>query len=80
MFFKHIFYVYLHKHPPNIMSYKNQFIVYKKHLLERYSSLVEKSNDYMFEDEAKSDLAAFKAMKLLKKINQIYYLEREFTI
>jgi len=63
-----------------IMYYKNQFITYKKHLLERYSSLVEKSENYRFEDEVKSDLAAFKAMKLLEKINQVQYLDREFTI
>ncbi|TXD53888.1 MULTISPECIES: hypothetical protein [unclassified Polaribacter] len=62
------------------MYYKNQFIIYKKHLLDRYVCLVEKSNNYRFEDEAKSDLAAFKAMKLLKKINQVQYLDREFTI
>jgi hypothetical protein len=62
------------------MYYKKQFIVYKKHLLDRYISLVEKSDNYRFEDEAKSDVAAFKAMKLLEKINQIKYLDREFTI
>ncbi|MFT6192546.1 MAG: hypothetical protein ACJAV8_001989, partial [Polaribacter sp.] len=37
------------------MYYKNQFIAYKKHLLDRYASLVEKSDNYRFEDEAKSD-------------------------
>ncbi|MFT6066341.1 MAG: hypothetical protein ACJAQX_002223 [Polaribacter sp.] len=62
------------------MYYKNQFIAYKKHLLDRYASLVEKSDNYRFEDEAKSDLAAFKAMKLLEKINQVQYLDREFTM
>jgi hypothetical protein len=62
------------------MYHKSQFIIYKKHLLDRYVSLVEKSNDYRFEDEVKSDLAAFKAMKLLEKINQVQYLDREFTI
>jgi hypothetical protein len=62
------------------MYYKNQFITYKKHLLDRYSSLVEQSDNYRFEDEVKSDLAAFKAMKLLEKINQVQYLDREFTI
>jgi hypothetical protein len=41
---------------------------------------VEKSNDYRFEDESISDLAAFKAMKLLKKLNQISYLDRKFTL
>jgi len=58
----------------------NQFNSFKKHLKERYSELVEKSNDYRFEDESISDLAAFKAMKLLKKLNQISYLDRKFTL
>jgi hypothetical protein len=62
------------------MCYKNQFIGYKKQLLERYIILVEKSNNYRFEDEAKSDFAAFKAMKLLEELNQVHYLDREFVI
>jgi hypothetical protein len=62
------------------MYYNNQFISLKKHLKERYIHLVEKSNNYRFEDEAKSDLAAFKAMKILEKINQFRYLEREVTV
>lgn len=62
------------------MKLKNQTFIYKKHLLERYSNLVEKSNSYKFEDEVKSDIAAFKAMKILEKINQLLYLEREFVI
>jgi hypothetical protein len=62
------------------MYYKNQFIAYKKHLFDRYVSLVEKSENYRYEDEAKSDIAAFKAMKLLEKINQVQYLDRQFTI
>lgn len=59
------------------MKNRNQFERYKKHLHDRYVKLVEQSNNYMFEDEAISDLAAFKAMKLLEKINQVRYLERE---
>jgi hypothetical protein len=62
------------------MNRKNQFNSLKKHLKIRYKALVEKSNNYRFEDEAKSDLAAFKAMKLLEKMNQISYLERKFTV
>ncbi|WP_170062717.1 hypothetical protein [Polaribacter filamentus] len=58
------------------MQNQNQFNSFKKHLKERYDNLVEKSNDYRFEDESISDLAAFKAMKLLKKLNQISYLDR----
>jgi hypothetical protein len=62
------------------MYHKNPFKVYKNHLIRRYSELIEKSNDYRYEDEAQSDLAAYKAMKLLEKINQVRYLDREVTI
>lgn len=57
-----------------------QFKSYKNHLVERYIDLVEKSNNYQFIDEAISDLAAFKALKLLEKINQISYLDRKLTV
>jgi len=50
---------------------------YKKHLKESYFRLLERANDYRFIDENKSDLAAFKAMKILEKINRIRYLDRE---
>jgi hypothetical protein len=50
---------------------------YKKHLQESYLRLLERSSDYCFIDESKSDLAAFKAMKILEKINRISYLDRE---
>lgn len=62
------------------MYHRNQFKVYKKHLIKRYIDLVETSNNYKYEDESKSDMAAFKAMKLLEKINQVRYLDREVTI
>ena len=62
------------------MYHKDQFNSFKKHLKERYVELIEKSNNYRFEDEAKSDIAAFKAMKLLEKISQISYLDRKLTI
>jgi hypothetical protein len=62
------------------MYYQNQFQNYKRHLQDRYVNLIEKSNNYRFVDEAKSDLAAFKAMKLLEKINQVNYLDRELVI
>ena len=62
------------------MQNQNQFNSFKQHIKERYDNLVEKSNDYRFEDESISDLAAFKAMKLLKKLNQISYLDRKFTL
>ena len=57
-----------------------QFKSYKNHLVERYIDLVEKSNNYQFIDEAISDLAAFKTLKLLEKINQISYLDRKLTV
>lgn len=57
-----------------------QFNKYRNHLKDRYLKLIEKSNNYRFEDEAKSDLAAFKAMKILEKINQVSYLNREVII
>ena len=62
------------------MYYQNQFQNYKRHLQDRYVNLIEKSNNYRFVDEAKSDLAAFKAMKLLEKINQVNYLDRELVM
>jgi hypothetical protein len=51
---------------------------YRKHLEDRYFRLIEKSNDYRFVDESKSDTAAFKAMKILDKINRVSYLDRNF--
>ena len=51
-----------------------QLYRYKKHLQERYDSLMEQSDDYRFIDENKSDSAAFKAMKILGKINKVGYL------
>jgi hypothetical protein len=62
------------------MSRLKQLDRYKKHLKERYLKLVEKSNSYKYEDESISDIAAFKAMKLLEKINQVRYLDRKLTI
>jgi hypothetical protein len=62
------------------MYNENQFNSFKKHLKVRYYELVEKSNDYRFEDESISDVAAFKAMKLLEKLNQLSYLERNFNL
>ena len=54
-----------------------QFHNYKRHLKERYMKLMETSSDYRFEDEAVSDMAAYKAMKFLKKLNQVQYLDKE---
>lgn len=62
------------------MYRKNQFDSFKKHLKQRYIELVEKSNNYRFEDEVKSDIAAFKALKVLEKLNQLSYLDRKLTV
>ncbi|QOD62125.1 hypothetical protein H9I45_06710 [Polaribacter haliotis] len=59
------------------MSRINQLQTYRKHLEDRYYKLLEKSNDYKYIDEPKSDFAAFKAMKVLDKINRVSYLDRE---
>ena len=58
------------------MSRISQLQTYRKHLEDRYFRLVEKSNDYRFIDESKSDTAAFKAMKVLEKINRVSYLDQ----
>ena len=61
------------------MSRINQLHRYRKHLEERYNTLVERSKDYKFVDEPKSDRAAFKAMKVLEKLNRVNYLNKEFS-
>ncbi|WP_418649815.1 hypothetical protein [Tenacibaculum aestuariivivum] len=62
-----------------IMSSINQLHKYKKHLEERYYKLVERANDYKYEDECKSDRSAFKAMRVLEKLNRIRYLDKDFS-
>ncbi|WP_408032862.1 Lacal_2735 family protein [Tenacibaculum xiamenense] len=52
---------------------------YRKHLEERYGKLVERANDYKYIDECKSDRSAFKAMKILEKLNRIKYLDKELS-
>lgn len=56
------------------MSRILQLQKFKRHLENRYQFLLEKSNNYRFIDESKSDIAAYKAMKLQGKINRIMYL------
>ena len=60
------------------MSRLSQLHRYRKHLEERYHRLVERSNDYKYVDEPRSDRAAFKAMKVLEKLNRVHYLDKEF--
>ncbi len=61
------------------MSRLNQLSKYKKHLQERYYMLLERSNDYKYEDEVKSDIALYKAMKVLEKLNRVNYLENSLV-
>ena len=67
--------IYLEK-----MSRLNQLRSNKRHLEDRYFKILEMSNDYRFIDESVSDLAAFKAMKLREKLNQVRFLDRELTV
>ncbi len=59
------------------MQLTNQTQTRRKLLLDRYYKLIEKERNYRFIDESKSDFAAFKAMKVLTKINKICYLSKE---
>ncbi|GGG97094.1 hypothetical protein GCM10011416_13820 [Polaribacter pacificus] len=61
------------------MSQILQLHRYRKHLEERYNRLVERSNDYKYEDESTSDQAAFKAMKILEKLNRVKYLDKDLS-
>ncbi|MHB0754306.1 hypothetical protein [Polaribacter sp. M15] len=61
------------------MYYKKQLSQLKEHLHQQYHRLIEASNSYRFLDETLSDLAAFKAMKLLQKLNKLQYLDKEAT-
>lgn len=58
------------------MYYKRQFTALKNRLQKQYSKLIEISNNYRFLDESISDIAAYKAMKLLQKLNRVRYLDR----
>uniref|UniRef100_UPI0040484C2B hypothetical protein n=1 Tax=Polaribacter sp. TaxID=1920175 RepID=UPI0040484C2B len=61
------------------MSQILQLHRYRKHLEDRYNRLVERSIDYKYEDESTSDQAAFKAMKILEKLNRVKYLDQDFS-
>lgn len=61
------------------MSRLNQLKRYRKHLEERYNRLIERSYDYKYVDECKSDRSAFKAMKVLEKLNRVKYLDAEIS-
>jgi hypothetical protein len=57
----------------------NQLSKYKRHLEKRYRELVERAYDYKQVDECKSDRSAFKAMRVLEKLNKVKYLYQEFS-
>jgi hypothetical protein len=59
------------------MSHIAQLISLKEHLERRYHLLMERSIAYRFIDEEISDRAAFKAMKISKKLDQIAYLNND---
>ena len=61
------------------MSRVNQLQRYREHLENRYRKLVERANDYKYEDECESDRSAFKAMKVLEKLNRIKYLDKDLS-
>ena len=61
------------------MSRINQLHKYKNYLEDKYRKLVERANDYKYVDECKSDRSAFKAMKVLEKINKINYLNKDLS-
>ncbi len=61
------------------MSQLKQLFRYRRHLEDRYRKLLERSNDYRYIDEAKSDIASFKAMKLQEKINRVKYLDNSLV-
>ncbi len=57
------------------MSRIHQLQTYSKHLEDSYFKLLEKSNSYRFIDETISDFAAYKAMRILEKLNKLNYLK-----
>jgi len=61
------------------MSRLTNLYKYKQHLELRYQKLIERSNDYRYVDEAKSDIALYKAMKVLEKINRVKYLDNSLV-
>ncbi len=61
------------------MAQLNQLNTYRKHLEDRYEKLMERSKDYKYVDEAKSDIATYKALKILEKLNRVKYLDNSFV-
>ena len=57
------------------MSKVKELHTYKNHLEQRYRKLIERSNNYKYIDESMSDIACYKALKILQKLNRVKYLE-----
>ena len=50
---------------------------HQQKLQKRYKKLVEQAYNFRQTDSALSDISEFKAMKLLNKLNQLKFLNRE---
>lgn len=61
------------------MATKNQLTKYKQHLEERYRKLIERSKEYKYVDETKSDEASYKAMRIQEKLNKIRFLDNSLA-
>lgn len=56
-----------------------QLNTYKRHLEERYKKLIQRSKDYKYVDEVKSDLASYKAMRIQEKLNKVRFLDNSLV-
>ena len=61
------------------MSKIKELHTYKNHLEQRYRKLIERSNDYKYVDEPRSDVASYKALKILEKLNRVKYLDNSLV-
>ena len=61
------------------MSAMQDLYKYRKKLEQRYHKFIQLYNDYKYVDECKSDVACYKAMKILQKINRVKYLQNSLV-
>lgn len=59
------------------MKTMSEITEHQKKLQTRYKKLVEKAYNFRQTDSALSDLSEFKAIKLLNKLNQLKFLNRD---
>jgi len=59
------------------MEQSNHIKRIKKHLERRRKTLLEKASSYKYIDESVSDIAAYNAMKVSRKLDQISFFESE---